>query len=445
MSLILPDWGGAMVHSDPQMTDFIDLSIPKENVDIVWHSNDLKSEKGGAKGNGIAGNGTIAACTFHRLRDNLVIYDYYGERLWTSGDMLNAVAVSSTPIVGWDKKKKNNSIIACDNKTILNIKSKKDDVWIEWISDIPNPESNILIPFSPNLMDKGNIVILPTKNGPVYAYDAESGDLLTMKKLGVNKNCNDRYYSTINSACVNESGDRVYISAESSKKVDPPRSRLYALDLNEDVKNNTDLFTESWFYPFQGKSQASPLFIDDTIYFDSYISPGFGILKEQKIYALTEKDVGYSICGTSYPRKTWFSFSKDPREGFWYEDSPGKKLVRFLKENNQIIFLEEINMKDLFDSPGKPNIHRPMSCMTICDEKEPIMLISALSLWPKQYLIAVKLEENNNSVQWKIPLDDFGWNYPGGQFTILKKNKDPDNNRILFGTYWDGVMAIGSA
>ncbi|GAG11328.1 unnamed protein product, partial [marine sediment metagenome] len=54
-----------MVHSDPQQTDFIDLPVPKNNVDKIWIKNELKSEKGGAKGNGIAGNGTIAACTFH--------------------------------------------------------------------------------------------------------------------------------------------------------------------------------------------------------------------------------------------------------------------------------------------------------------------------------------------------------------------------------------------
>ena len=76
MSFKLPKFGGAMVHSDPQLTNNIKLSIPKDNVEIVWHKNELNGEKAGAKGNGMAGNGEMAACKFKGREDNLVIYEY---------------------------------------------------------------------------------------------------------------------------------------------------------------------------------------------------------------------------------------------------------------------------------------------------------------------------------------------------------------------------------
>ena len=50
----------------------------------------------------------------------------------------------------------------------------------------------------------------------------------------------------------------------------------------------------------------------------------------------------------------------------------------------------------------------------------------------------------NKSVLWAVKTGDFGINYAGGQFTILKKDKDSCNNRIVFGKYWGGVMAIGN-
>jgi hypothetical protein len=53
------------------------------------------------------------------------------------------------------------------------------------------------------------------------------------------------------------------------------------------------------------------------------------------------------------------------------------------------------------------DIYKPLSCMTICDEKEPIMIVSAFSLWPRQYVIAIDLNENN-SLLWKVKIASFG-------------------------------------
>ena len=111
----LPEWGGAMVHSDPHQSDYINLPVPTTNVKMVWHKNQRYGERFGMWGNGIAGNGEIAACTFGDPlgRDNLIIYDYEGIRKWESDGLLNGLAMVSTPMVDIY-----NRIIACDNKKI---------------------------------------------------------------------------------------------------------------------------------------------------------------------------------------------------------------------------------------------------------------------------------------------------------------------------------------
>jgi hypothetical protein len=126
--------------------------------------------------------------------------------------------------------------------------------------------------------------------------------------------------------------------------------------------------------------------------------------------------------------------------GFWYEDLKDRKLVRFKKENNSISIIEEIKLKDYI--PSFFNSFKPMSCMTICDNKNPVMLISAIKYFFKKYILAIDLMDNNKLL-WSVKTDNIGINYAGGQFTILKKNNNSSDNRIVFGTYWNGVMAIG--
>ena len=438
MKFILPNQGGAMVHSNPQQTDNINLPIPESNVDIIWVKNDLKGEQAGTIGNGIAGNGTIAANTFNGSSDNLIIYDYYGKRIWKSGSLLNPTATTSTPMVSRDKE---NLVVACDNKSILLVSpfdnEYSDRNYIVWHSILKkHPKKQI--PFSPTIIND-NIIFLPT-NESIYAFDVESGVKLAEKKLFADKkNKENGYFGTINSACVYKK--RIYLATESSVRSQPPCSRLYAIDINikEDKK---DFFKIAWYFPFIGRSQASPLYINGTIYFDGYM-PMMGIPRIQKSYIYALQDFGdyYRVYRRSHPYKTWFSFSKDPRGGFWYEDAYKKRLVHFILEDGRINFVEEIYIKNLVG--GMLNIYRPMSCMTICGGiKKPIMLISSFSLWPRQYLFAVNLKENNSKL-WGITVDNFGWNYPGGQFTILNKHNGPRSPRILFGTYFDGVVAIG--
>jgi outer membrane protein assembly factor BamB len=420
-----------MVHSDPQMTDNINLAVPRDNVGFVWQRNKLIGEKAGSKGNGMVSNGRIAACTFNGLYDNLVVYDYEGNRLWSSKGMLNALAVSSSPMISEDNK-----IIACDNKSLMMVHVDTDESWVKWITEIPQKSLGLLIPFSPTIIE-GETVILPTKNGPVYAFDVDTGRLLATKYLGRNKSEGPMFFSTINSACVHNR--RVYISAESSKKKDVPKGRLYAIDVNHTADNPDEVLMEAWYYPYTGRSQASPLFIDDTIYFDGY-NMGWRFGNHPKIYALRDERDQYQVIEREYRNRTLFSFSKDPHGGFWFEDTPGKKLVRFIKKDGELCKSEEIRVNDIV--PNLFGNYRPLSCMTICDDNRPVLLISVITLFFGKYIVAVDLE-NDNKVLWRVKTDNIGINYAGGQYTILKRDTDPSNNRILYGAYWGGVVALG--
>ena len=71
----LPEKGGVMAHCDPEMSDFINMPIPEEDVKVVWQRCDVPGEYGGSKGLGFSSNGEIAAATYSGLSNNLIIYD----------------------------------------------------------------------------------------------------------------------------------------------------------------------------------------------------------------------------------------------------------------------------------------------------------------------------------------------------------------------------------
>ncbi len=452
MSFKLPKFGGSMVHSDPQLTGNIDLPIPTDNVKIAWVKNRLEGERTGTLGNGVAGNGKIVANTFNGVKDNCVIYDYNGNCMWKSGYMLNLVAGGQTPMVDI-----NNQVIVNDNKKMLMVKvdvsTKKGR--IVWITEFPSYEGPwMLVPLSPTIV-KDRTVILPT-NGPIYAFDVNNkGKFLVEKYLGKGEIDNKGYFSTMNSACVHD--NRVYITTSyyhpNKKQRLFHRGRLYTLEVNPDAASDDEILTEAWHYDFFGLSQASPVFIKDTIYFDSYTPGLLGLIRRPRVHAITDKGTHYRKKWVvrypkllSFPKvlrgKTWFAFSKDPRGGVWFEDLGGKRLVRFCEKKGTI--KDDIFIPDLIQEEDSKN-YMPMSDMTICDMNHPIMIVSAINIKYKKYVLALDLE-NNNSVLWKVRIDSaLNLNYAGGQFTILKKNNDPSKNRIVFGTYWDGVMAIESA
>ena len=553
---ILPPLGGGMVHCDPQMTENLWLPPPTENVSTVWYRHELGGEKWGTWWNGIVGNGKIAAMTFNNLsfmfnnnfgHNNLMIYDYYGNRIWSDNQTLNPTAATSSPMVDiYDR------VVACDNETIILVNaSDHNNVYVEWNSsyDLGSFWKPFMVtPVCPTIVENRTIV-LPISNGPLLAFDVQTGEKIAELMLGQNETIDpywglpemnssnykiirqnyyfysvcpyrynssshliewnssipygimpfkfhifidnnitffvnenyviayeqnglldwthlaentidnggiytgEGYFSSINSICAK--GNRIFIATQYTKPGTRPVNntvgRLYAIDIDPDAENKLIV---QWNYTYFGSSQASPTVISDTVYFDGYNDTKIPETRDPHIYALYMN--GTEKWKISYPNMTWFTFTKDPRGGFWYEDcdqwrtinSGGNKLVRFYEENGTEMKGEEIDMKTLLNDTGFygefPVI--PSSDMTICGTPTYlIMLISANHQWFKQgkWVVAINLSDNN-SVLWKVPLNATllsNLNYANGDYTILTEN---NQSRVLFGTWLGGVMAIGS-
>lgn len=538
-AFVLPSWGGGMVHCDPQLTDNIRLPVPTTNVGVVWYRNDFGGEKYGTWGDGIAGNGRIAASTFNNYLlgyGNLIIYDYFGNRLWSDSRLLNPSAASSTPMIDLHDR-----VVACDNQKIILVNaSNHDNVHVEWVSNI----SSGGVPFSPTIVENRTIIV-PTFNGPLYAFDVKTGhqlatlafwdnssnetsygirdmnwsdflsilshpshcpyhynntdhvvewnstvrygimpvpfvffegtimfvsgrdgvvaavDMANGSELAVNSLGTPemipggRYYSTQNSACVQ--GKRVFIVTGWTKpgfggSRGNTSGRLYAVDVNPDAQNHSDVLKVAWDFSFPGQSQASPTLIGGTLYFDGYngttvcFQPPW--YRDPHVYAVYTN--GTLRWKRSYPNITGFSFCMDPRGGFWYEDlglpfqgGGGRKLVHF-NENGTIN--EYIDMKALLNDTGlfRDSPVYPCSCMTMCGTAaHPIMIVSANHdlFIPGKWVVAINLSDNN-SLLWKVPIKSLlGFNYASGQYTILVEKNE---SRVLFGTFLGGVMAIGA-
>jgi len=297
-------------------------------------------------------------------------------------------------------------------------------------------------------------IIIATNRGPIYAYNSSDGSLIGWKFLGEDEKIHPIYrllniddpgfFSTINTPCVK--GNRVYVSTQYKGPRGKPtlrhHARLYAVDIDSDNSNVTNRITESWYYEFGGPSQASPTIINDTIYFDGYREKP-SIPRDIHLFAIKDKGEFFEeVWKKDYPLQTYASFAIDPRGGFWYIDPFGGKLVHFSTENGEI--LEEILIDNLIDEKG---MHLPSSVMTICgNDTNPILLVSASAIKPflsDSYVIAIDLQANN-SLLWKIKLFEglfISFDFAFGQYTILMKD---DNPRVIFGSFRDGIWAVGS-
>ena len=476
---ILPPWGGGMVHGDPQLTDNIRMPVPTanetNNVGEVWYHHDFGGEKYGTYGIGIAGNGRIAACSFglydffgtrFNPNDNLILYDYDGNRLWSSGYWgwfnktqypwsLDPSACGSVPMVD-----SHDRVVACDmEKVILVNASDHRNIHVEWISYFPAVNLSIRnfsmppVPLSPTIVENRTIIV-PTWGGPLFAFDVKTGARLASLSFWDNSSNESyfggRYFGTQNSACVK--GNRVYLTTQFptpnllGRYRGTISGRLYAIDVNPDATNSSDILKVAWYYSYLGQGQASPTLINNTIYFDAFngnYTTLNGSNRNPRIYAVyTNGTLRWKI---NYSNITGFSFAMDPRSGFWYIDmgvplqgGGGRKLVRFSTEYGSI--LEEINVSALLHDPERVY---PVSCMTICGTAtHPIMIVSAnhLLFHHGKWVIAINLTDN--TLLWKVPIESASnFNFASGQYTILNESY---HYRVLFNAFSGGVMAIGS-
>lgn len=432
--------GTITLNSGESMSSYI------EDFELIsWLQTGLPSENALCPGNGIVGNGEIAACPFFSIAEhNLVVYDYDGSHLWKSVDLLNALASSSSPMISIDNK-----IIMCDNNNLMMIDPYYcDDGDYLWISVIPNGFGT---PFSPTITENG-VILLPMSGNP-FTYDrgAIFAYRLTGEYLGMFLLHEDFY--VINSASVN--GNRIYVSSSETplQIINPRPSKLYSVDVDPDAAEENRL-TLGWIYPFWGDNKASPVFIDGTLYFDvlnGTDKPEVHAVRD-KLYDTPTNPFDYHVKWKKDDYQdlsfgTKFSMSSDPRGGVWYQENqiaPFQQVVNHmiyrLDTENDGNVLQEIDFDDenIMGEIG----YRPLSVLQICgDETDPIMIVSANDPFDKLFVIAIDLTDEK--LIWKVQINNW-WdeNYAGGQYTFLMDDNG-ENPRVLFGGYYKGVYALG--
>lgn len=447
--------GCSMAHCDVTMSDIVGKPIPAgDDMEVLWRRDSLASEKAGSGGGiGCASNGAIAACSFRGPQDNVVAYDFDGNRLWTSGELLDWTTRAFVPMIAT-----NGDVIAADQYRIIRFDPRGE---VRWMSDTPGGT-----PISSVITESGTIV-MATNRGPLSAYDSATGERIATLTVTLSDN-DPGSFETVNTPSVR--GNRVYVTLryQIDGETDPGNlNRLTAIDIDATNPDPEARMQVAWFYEFIGPSSASPLLIGDTLFFD-----GDNDLPRRqpapRVYAV--QDLG------SAPLELWqrefdqyivASAARDPRGGLWVFPS-GKRfgtimdflgrlktdiegtgnLIRLDQQSG--VILDAFRIDDLLIGVD-PELHfRATSAMTIAEDLngDPVMLlnvtaypINQLVLWPLQtFIIAVDLE--TLSLLWQVELPTPSGVTFGAQFPILERDGE---RRIVFSTEFGGTWAIGSA
>ena len=250
---VLPKLGCPMAHCNPHLNDAVNLTSP--SVGDLIQSDSLGTGTGA--GLGCSSNGTIFACTFGSATgSNLIVYDADGNRIYAAPPgLLNQNARKSAPIVFT-----NGMVLAADNVHVTLIDPQ--NAMIQWMTAKPDTSSTI----SPVLVG-GNIVLLATQGlGAISTYDLVTGALLSSFYIST-PTCGN--FDTENTPAVNKL--RVYIV--SACIADLTQGGLAAIDVVGTGPTRGGM-SQAWLYQFPGPSGASPLFTNETIFFDGVAAPG---------------------------------------------------------------------------------------------------------------------------------------------------------------------------
>lgn len=431
-----------MAHCDAQMTDWENALAPEPGAALIWYDprqSPPGQPLGSGRGLGCAGNGQIVACSLGRapedypdvlcdpqVQDTLVVYAYSDEQktpyfLWSSGDLLNCSAFTSAPLVG-----AGGSIIAADDSVIVRFGPNGTPVW-----QTPTAGGS---PISPVLLGDG-VVVLVTVDGPISAYDTETGASLAEITLTQDGS----FYETVNTPAV--SGNRLYVSTHLD--ADSNYGRLYALDFIAEQ----NAFQIAWQFDFGGPSGASPLLVGDTLYFDGDRPDPQADFAPQ-IYAVQDTGATAQLLWTKPAGgQIQASFARDPRGGFWtftigtpVKDHRWLTRMRLTDQDGDGFgdVLERIDLDALLTLPG---VHVPSSVMSIAGTAAaPVMIVGATAYdeaggVDSTYIVAIDL--NTRARLWRVwlPADP-----TAGQFSIALGAHGP---RVFFTNKNTGLWVIG--
>jgi hypothetical protein len=413
----LPAIGCPRSHCSPGNGGWSGLPPPAAPAQVVWQRSDGAGESHGSNiGLGCSADGTIAVCTYNGPSDNVVAYDFDGNRLWTSGPTLDLTTYTSVPLILTD----GDTIISDDRNVVRYDRSGN----LRWITPLPEGGA----PISP-VMTSDGVIVLATAGGPIYAVDFDGGELLA--QLFVRESPADTgFFSTRKTPAVR--GNRVYVSSEHhiGNNLDPRNlAWLVALEIDRHAPDPDDRIKVVWHYEFGARSLSSPMVMDDIILFDGE-RPGPDVPFDPYLFAV--RDTGPA------PEEVWkekpvtqakAAFTPDPRPGmgFWYLQRNSSLVTRRRETDGSL--QEVIDLGKLTSS-----------AMTFTGTTtHPVMILSAAS-GGHGYVVA--LDVVTASVTWQVDLGIGSDNIAPGQFPLLT---DGTRSRVVFTTNTGGgARAIGT-
>ncbi len=412
-----------MAHCDNSMSDKVGLDAPLAPVELAWHREELASEQAGTEfGLGCSGNGSIVACSYISGTDALVVYDYDGNRLWTSGDLFDDTARNSVPMVS-----STGDVIMADDQSIIRFSPTGAIVWQ---SDLPLGGR----PISPVMTDDGT-VFLATAAGPVYAFDSVDGTLLG--SMYVRETAGDPgYFETINTPAVK--GNRVYVSMHHQVGGIADSDRLAWLVAIDIDRSQPQPMSVAWHFEFGGFSSASPTRVGNVLYFDGDRPAPVGGPMDPYIFAVVDTAGGpVELWRKPNPTRMLASANIDPRPlaGLWHFIQYSPLLIRRSLFTGKVIKL--LNVNTLL---GESGFVVSSATSMAGSSANPTMLVTA-SKWSGGpcYMMAVDLL--TDSLLWKLKVADFPGDFSASQFPILTGSAGP---RIILTTFHGGARAVGT-
>jgi hypothetical protein len=319
----LPAAGCPMAHCNSAMSDSTNLPAPSVGRQI---SIDRRSA-GAVGGLGCVSNTRLVACTGGTdptSGSNLTVYDADGNTVWEGGGLLDATAWFSAAIIS-----ESGQVIAADQQRIVRVDPVAGTVV--WQSLKPDDGT----PISPVLVGSGSdMVLVATKsdagsgNPELSIWDLDTGALLHHQPI-INPVTGTRY-QTINTPAVR--GNRAYIVAAGVGA--PNDARLLAFDICESAACGTRGELQlAWQHPIDGPSSASPVLINDSVFFDGMLNRSTGLM-----YRVDDLGTQPSqIWRRRFTGRFGASAAADPRGGLWVAPWRSGSLLRVSERDGTVV------------------------------------------------------------------------------------------------------------
>jgi hypothetical protein len=395
------------------MSDQVNAIAPvSSGTAILYHDTTPQS---GSYGLGCSSNHHAVACTYHNTNgDNLKVYGPEGDVIFTSGGLLSSKANSSAAVVD-----SSGQVIAADEANLIRY---APDGQIVWQASLPGGT-----PISPVVTPNG-VVLVVTWAGPITAYSLKDGTPVGTITV---TDASGRTYQTKNTPSLN--GNRAYVSMAAVN--DASYGELVAIDI--DPLNVSSPLAVKWVFPFGGASGASPLTINDMIFFDGAHLTPTGVTGP---YVFCVQDLGSTyllIWKKLMPMPIKASPAQDPRGGLWVFSAGTTSLARLSQTNGAT--MQTIDLATIL--PPTPRA-MPTTAMSMAHgpNGETIMLVGVSPVAGSggpSYAMALNLD--SGSLIWKVQLD--AGDMPACQFPIVVNSQG--SPRVVFPGVNSGAYFVG--